>query len=307
MSRDDRQAEFLRRLEHAGLDGWQPDGALDPDRGVWIVDPAITNAFPEDGIQAFTAVDERSFWFRHRNLVIADRLRRHDPPGTVVLEVGSGSGVVGGFLQAKGYTTICVEPHLAGAAAAADRVTASFCGDLQSLRLPGGSVPIVGAFDVIEHLPDSRELLVEMRRVLTPNGLALFTVPAFRWLWSDHDVWNGHYRRYDRALLGEELDAAGFAMVDDTYLFAALIAPALLVRVVRDRLGRDRNAAEIGQAVQEQLAPRSRLVGGAATAVHELERAILRRWRLGFGTSLLGVARPAHKPAVPSAPSQAAT
>jgi SAM-dependent methyltransferase len=291
VSRGDRQAQFLRRLEHAGLDGWQPDGALDPDRGVWIVDAAVTNAFPEEGIEAFAAVDEHSFWFRHRNLVIADRLSRHDPPGTVVLEVGSGSGVVGSFLETQGYTAICVEPHIAGAAAAAGRVSASFCGDLQSLRLPAGSVPVVGAFDVIEHLPDSGELLAEMRRVLAPDGVALFTVPAFGWLWSDHDVWNGHYRRYDRSSLGEELDAAGFVMVDDTYLFAPLVAPALLVRVLRGRLGRERDAAEISQAVQEQLAPRSRLVGSAATMVHQLERAVLRRWRLSFGTSLLGVAR----------------
>jgi len=284
---------FLGRLHRLGLGGWSPAGALDPELGVWRVDGEVANTFPADGIDRFDATADTSFWFRHRNLVILERLQRHGFGNCLVVEVGSGSGVVGAALESAGYTTICVEPHLSGAAASARRsVTAAFCSDLASLELPSGSVPVLGAFDVIEHLPDAAGLLSEMRRVVSPTGVAAFTVPAFGWLWSEMDDWNGHFRRYTRRTLRQELAAAGFDVVDDTYLFASLVAPALVVRVLRERLGPSRSTEQVADATEAGLDPKSPLVSGAAELVHRLERLALSRVRLPFGTSLLAVARP---------------
>src|SRR5690606_23374527 len=60
---------------------------------------------------------------------------------------------------------------------------------------------VVCALDVIEHLPDDREAAAWMCGLLRPGGLLIVTVPAYQWLFSDHDRALGHYRRYTRPRL----------------------------------------------------------------------------------------------------------
>ena len=272
---------------------WRPPGAFDPVDGIWVVDPDVANSFPAEGLDRFRAVESTSFWFTHRNEVIADQMERYVPAGSVMVEVGSGSGVVSGALEHRGYRMIAVEPHAGGARAAGDRgVTLSCCGDLESLALPEKSVVAVGAFDVIEHIADAQPLLEETRRVLSPDGVALFTVPAYQWLWSEMGDWNGHHLRYDRPTLRGQLSAAGYEIVAATYLFSPLVAPAYGIRVLGERFRPTRSEKDVGQSVQEGLDPDSRLVKRTIERVLSVERRILRRFSTPFGTSLMAVARP---------------
>ncbi len=49
--------------------------------------------------------------------------------------------------------------------------------DLTRLSLPDRSVDCIGTFDVLEHVPDYKAALSEMRRCLRPNGTVVMTVP----------------------------------------------------------------------------------------------------------------------------------
>jgi len=68
---------------------------------------------------------------------------------------------------------------------AAHYVTADFLRDDCDLKLDMSSMPdvknesfdIVIAFDVLEHVPDYQKALVEVHRILSQNGFAIFTVP----------------------------------------------------------------------------------------------------------------------------------
>lgn len=64
-----------------------------------------------------------------------------------------------------------------------------------------GSFDVVVAFDVLEHIKEHSEALEEWTRVLKKDGAILFTVPAYQWLWSDHDTSLHHFRRYTRSLI----------------------------------------------------------------------------------------------------------
>lgn len=51
--------------------------------------------------------------------------------------------------------------------------------------------------DVLEHIDDDRAFLKEIvETYATPNTYFLITVPAFNFLFSSHDEFLGHYRRY---------------------------------------------------------------------------------------------------------------
>ena len=49
--------------------------------------------------------------------------------------------------------------------------------DLTALSLPDASVTLVYASHVLEHIPDDRAAITEIRRVLAPDGIAVIQVP----------------------------------------------------------------------------------------------------------------------------------
>lgn len=283
----------LEWLAGNGLANWSPPGRFDQETGVWFTDEEVDNTFPAEGIERFGRVDGTSFWFHHRNNVILDRLTRLTAQPRLFVDVGAGSGVVARHLSAAGLPVATIEPHPAGAVVAAQRgIVASFCGDLASLQLPDSSIAALGAFDVIEHIEEPGALLAEVRRVLRPDGHFLITVPAYRWLWSAHDDWNGHFERYTTRRLAAVLADASLTLTEHSYLFSPLVAPAYLVRVLGRRFQKERSADEMAGYVEGALDPSLPLVDRTIRTLLAFERRIMRRRRIPFGTSLLGVARP---------------
>ena len=274
-----------------GFSDWEPPGHFDEERSVWFTDRDVINTFPDAGIDIFSAVDGNSFWFHHRNEVIAQMVEKYGDDSAFV-EVGSGSGVVAADLSRRGHSVLAVEPIAEGAINGAGRgVTLSVCGDLASLELPTSSVHQIGMFDVLEHIEKSDELLAECARVLGPDGLLYVTVPAHQWLWSDFDEWNGHFRRYNRKLLRSELEAAGFTTVFSSYFFFPLLVPAAISRLVMRRVKRERTKEEIEQALADDLAPSSGLVASLLGVIHRVEARLLGKIPIVTGTSILCVAR----------------
>ena len=81
-------------------------------------------------------------------------------------------------------------------------------GPLEDLPFEDGRFDLVLATDVIEHLEDDGPALTELRRVAAPGRL-LLTVPAYQWLWSQHDVSFHHFRRFTRGMLDRARSRAG--------------------------------------------------------------------------------------------------
>jgi SAM-dependent methyltransferase len=99
------------------------------------------------------------------------------------------------------------------------------------------SFDLAVCLDVIEHLPDDRGALRELRRVLAPGGTLLVTVPAYQWLWSGHDEINHHCRRYSGATLRQAACDAGWECTLVTHFNALLLPVAIALRAL-DRLHR---------------------------------------------------------------------
>lgn len=151
-------------------------------------------------------------------------------------------------------------------------------GTLEALPFPDASFGLVLACDVLEHVEDDGGALRELRRVAEPGGFLLATVPAYRWLWSQHDVSHHHIRRYTLRRLLAAAAAAGWRPVVSTYFNALLLPPIALVR-----------------ALARRGAPRTRtdyeLTSGLLNTALELPmrleaRAIRRGWRWPAGVSV---------------------
>jgi hypothetical protein len=87
--------------------------------------------------------------------------------------------------------------------------------------------------DVIEHIENDVDLL---RRLSSHPGIhddtvMLITVPAYQGLFSRHDRFLGHCRRYDRALLSEHACRGGFAALRTGHFFSSLVIPRMLMNL----------------------------------------------------------------------------
>jgi SAM-dependent methyltransferase len=99
--------------------------------------------------------------------------------------------------------------------------------------------------DVIEHIEDQQRALRELHRVIVPGGTLVVMVPAYQWLWSEHDLINHHERRYTASTLHAPAAQAGWQRVRTTY-FNGLLLP---VAIVHRRL--TRRAQLVGEPVSD--------------------------------------------------------
>lgn len=71
-------------------------------------------------------------------------------------------------------------------------------------------VNLVLLLDVIEHVPDDVEFMKMIGSHLKNSFHFIITVPAFQSLFTQHDVFLKHYRRYNNSLLKNNVQAAGW-------------------------------------------------------------------------------------------------
>lgn len=277
--------------------GWRIEERMRQVDGVWSGGQAHTLSYPEQDRAELARIEERSYWFLHRNRIIWRLLERQG--GTRTLwEIGSGNGFVAWSLQQAGLEVVAVEPGMEGARNAAQRgVRRSIASTLEELCLPDACLPALGCFDVLEHLESPASFLHECFRVLEPGGRVAVTVPASPALWSQADEDAGHFRRYTRRTLDAAMARAGFKRIQSGYMMMVLWLPLFALRALPYRLGRKRTKDENRRIAIAQLAPRPGPASALISTALALESAIGRWVPLPIGTSAAGLYYKAADPA----------
>jgi SAM-dependent methyltransferase len=227
------------------------------------------------------------WWYRARRALVAQLLEGRLPPGATVVDVGCGTGDnLAALDAASGGAVVGVElspyavRHAPLSATGRVRVGVSRA---EHLPFASGCADLVTSMDVIEHLDDAAAL-AEYRRILRPGGLVLLTVPAYEWLWSDHDDWAAHLRRYTRASLVAAVDQAGFQPLHTAYFNSFLVPPAAVLRRTPVR--------HLVKGTQDEVGAASPLVDRVMTGLAAVERRLARRRRgAPFGLSIVSLAR----------------
>jgi SAM-dependent methyltransferase len=203
-------------------------------------------------MEAMLDADECHWWYRGRRRVLRAELDRLDLPAEAqILDAGCGSGRT--LVQLADYGTVSgveLSPRAAEVAGARG-VGEVRVGRLESIPWSGSSFDLVTCLDVIEHTPDDRAALADLRRVTRAGGTLIVTVPAYPALWSRHDEDNHHFRRYTRTALRSAARATGWDVVRESSFNSVLLAPAAAVRLAQRRRpeidGAERSDLERGQ------------------------------------------------------------
>lgn len=253
-----------------------------------LVSPG-TVSFPSGGHAQCLSLEDRSFWFRHRNLCLGILLRRY-PPSGAIFDLGGGNGFVAKALQDLGYETVVVEPSEEGAASAIARgVKDVICSTVEGARFREGSLPAAAMFDVLEHVEDDLGLLRGLHSLMSDRSRLYVTVPAFPLLWSGEDVYAGHFRRYTKRSLTNALESSGFMLQRISYFFGPLVLPVLLLRSLPLRIG---IRQDVVTKSTEHHVPAPGLGTRCLEFMLKIEaKALARGFTIPFGSSLLAVAR----------------
>jgi SAM-dependent methyltransferase len=245
------------------------------------------------------AIEDRHFWFRSRNFAITALVRSLVagwPNGYRVLEVGCGTGNVLHALEeaCAGGMVVGMDLFLEGLNFAGQRCSCSLVlGDIEKPPFRE-RFNLVGAFDVIEHIPDDLEVLRSIHAMLAPGGRVLVTVPAHQSLWSYFDAASHHCRRYELSELRQKLIQTGYE-VEFLSPFMASIYPLIwagrrFAGFVDGNKHSKASKSDHDLAMQElRIVP---VVNSILTfTLMQEARLIARRHKLPMGSSLIAIAK----------------
>jgi ubiquinone/menaquinone biosynthesis C-methylase UbiE len=239
-------------------------------------------------------MEETYWWFVARRKLVCELIDQLAMPArTRLLDVGCGTGA---NLKAfdKSFERVGIDMSRAALGFCQQRGLDSLVqAKIEHSGMEHDTFDIVTALDMLEHVDDDMVALRELWRVSKPGGFLLITVPAFGFLWSEHDEALHHRRRYTVAELESKLASAGFCVTRISYFLATLFLPILIARTIQN-------------ITKKRVEPQATHVilpvwlNSLIVRVLDLERRLLQwTWRLPFGVSIVALAQ---KPPTPKGP-----
>ncbi len=146
-----------------------------------------------------------------------------------LLDVGAGSGFFSRHLLAEtsAETALCVDTGYAR-----DRDDRAAGKPVRYRRDTGPTdCDLVLMMDVLEHVDDDGSLARHYAAKVPSGAHFLVTVPAFAFLWSGHDIFLEHKRRYRLPEIEAVLGRSGLEIVRGAYFFGLVFPLAAAVRL----------------------------------------------------------------------------
>jgi SAM-dependent methyltransferase len=184
-----------------------------------------------------------------------------------VLDVGAGSGVFSRMLTADGIAdrATCVDPNYTDA-----QMRTASTGRVRYVRsVAETDASLILMIDVIEHVDDDVALVADYAALAPAGARFVISAPAFNFLWSSHDDFLEHRRRYTLETLEQTVAAAGLKPLSTRYFFGALFPAVAALRLADRALKGDKDASASALKAAPGWLNRSLI------AIHDLERAAL--------------------------------
>ncbi len=227
------------------------------------------------------------WWYTARRKLIAEFIREYwtdDASNTRILDVGCGTGINCCMLSEFGQVHGVDMSEAALLFSRKRGVQNLQLASVEHLHYKANSFQLLTALDILEHTDDDIAALAELYRVTSPGGKLVLTVPAYGFLWSEHDEALHHRRRYTSAELRNKLILAGFDIERCSYFISLLFFPILLMRTLQNL-----SKSSVQPKTSHVLLPV--WLNNLLVRVLDLERLLLRAINLPLGVSIVCVAQ----------------
>lgn len=238
----------------------------------------------KDYTEQMAMVQKDHWWYEGRRAILASRIKGlglSDP--SHILEAGCGPGANLAMLSSFGNVS-AFDP---------DQFSVNHAKAIATAKISQGTLPdnmsfdesfdLVCAFDVIEHIDDDVSSVRSLYERTNEGGYAVFTVPAFQFLWSWHDEINHHKRRYSKSMLRQALESAGYQVDFISYYNFWLFPVAAMARLISKIM-------PVKQTKGELRIPNA-FINSLFKFIFSSEKHLLKIMPLPFGLSLIAVCK----------------
>lgn len=233
----------------------------------------------------FYNIEKEHWWFSARKTILMDFMTKRLPPSPTMklLDVGCGTGAL---LEefTKRFDAHGIDPSQAAVEFCRKRGLMTVKVGMLKQHPVAEKVDIMTLLDVVEHIEDDGQLLLDAYQRITSDGYILITVPAYQWMWSNHDVVLHHKRRYSRESLRVLVKDAGFDIIHLTH-FNTILFPLAVVKRLLTRF------LHLRERDEYKVPPK--LINTLMRSIFALERLVVPGFSIPFGLSLLCLAKKA--------------
>jgi SAM-dependent methyltransferase len=181
------------------------------------------------------------WWFVARRQLVHDLLRRVLSPNRndLIVDIGCGTGANERVLSQFGRV-ISIDFSVDALRFCSSRGMKRLLScNAEDIPIRTGVVDAITILDCLEHVDDDLIALSEMYRILRPGGILLLTVPAYGFLWSEHDEALHHRRRYGSMELKNKMKSVGFGLEQVSFFITTMFFPILVLRVMQSLFKKD--------------------------------------------------------------------
>ena len=220
-------------------------------------------------------VNPEKFWYYiHKGQFIYEKTLKYLNNSDTLFDVGAGSGYFASIFvkNGKSRNAYCIDPFYSQ-----DQLGKK--NDLTFVATPPNQKADLLLFiDVLEHVEDDSALLNSYVSNSSNDAIFVISVPAFKSLWSNHDVFLEHFRRYRKKDLRNLIQKAGLKELEASYIFGSIFPLVWLIRKIKR-----------SKSIQSDLKQSSNMVNFLILKFLKIEK-ILPLNKI-FGTSVFIVAK----------------
>jgi ubiquinone/menaquinone biosynthesis C-methylase UbiE len=238
----------------------------------------------EPGFESkYHQLEKKHWWFVSRRDIIARLLKRLNiKKDQKILDVGCSGGSLLEFLMSQGFTNIFgIDISDKAIAVCKTRgLNDVLVSQGEATNFNDNQFDVIIASDILEHIKEDRRALQEWQRILKPGGMLIIFVPAFNFLWSQHDEINFHFRRYTRKSLLKKIAELHFTIKKSSYwnfsLFFGVIIPRLFQRLFKKN----------DKKFNDQLRETPSIINSTVIKLVKIENKLLEFINFPLGTSV---------------------
>ena len=195
-------------------------------------------------------VTPATHWYYQAKIVpFKKAFRKYAVRPKTIIDIGAGSGF---FAQSiaqldDNLTAICIDPNY-------ESEWQESNGKIKFVKsTTDNSADIYLFVDVLEHVADDLALLKSYTDRAPSGAIVMISVPAFMSLWSPHDVFVEHFRRYRLREVQDLVSKANLEILESRYLFGSIFPVAWLVRKLKKNAEPSSDLAPLPSALNALL------------------------------------------------------
>ena len=156
-------------------------------------------------------------------------------------------------------------------------------------KLPYDKYDVILMLDVLEHLEFPTQELMRLSDSTKKGGYLIITVPAYQWLFSNHDIALDHWKRYSIKDLNREIPK-NFELIKISHFVSSLFPIAVGLRlfgILKYRLNKNQNRK---RNIKKQSSRKFKILDKFLRKIMSFEvNRILNGSKLPFGLSIVAI------------------